>query len=66
MNRKQKLQIDWRQFNTGSNSVPIETFAKYGRIDGVRENLTHENLTIRRVNIEKMAPIEKHPINFHT
>ena len=24
---------DWNQFNTGSNPVPIEIFAKYGRID---------------------------------
>ena len=24
---------DWIQFNKGSNPVPIETFAKYGRID---------------------------------
>ena len=27
--------------------------------DGVRKNLTHENLTIRKVNIEKVAPIKK-------
>ena len=25
--------VDWNQYNTGSNLVPIETFAKYGRID---------------------------------
>ena len=26
-------EMDWSQFNTGSNLVPVETFAKYGRID---------------------------------
>ena len=25
--------VDWKQFNTGSNPVPIETFAKYGHMD---------------------------------
>jgi len=25
--------VEWNQFNTGSNPVPIEIFAKYGRID---------------------------------
>ena len=25
--------VDWNQFITGSNPVPIESFAKYGRID---------------------------------
>ena len=25
--------VDWNQFNAVSNPVPIETFAKYGRID---------------------------------
>ena len=25
--------VDWNQFNTGSNPVPIETFEKNGRID---------------------------------
>ena len=25
--------VDWNQFNTGSNPVPIETFAQYDRID---------------------------------
>ena len=25
--------VEWNQFNTGSNLVPIATFAKYGCID---------------------------------
>ena len=25
--------VDWKQLNTGSNLVLIETFGKYGRID---------------------------------
>ena len=25
--------VDWNQFHTGSNHVPITTFAKYGRTD---------------------------------
>ena len=41
-------------------------FIIYAEFIGVRKNLTHENLTIRKVNIEKVAPIKKHPINFHT
>ena len=27
------IAVDWSQFNTGSNPVPIETFAKYSRIE---------------------------------
>ena len=30
------IAVDWNQFNMGSNPVPIETFAKYGRIDHLR------------------------------
>ena len=33
--------VDWNWFNTGSNPVPIATFAKYGRIDHFSQITDH-------------------------